>query len=341
MNVAQNKSEPGAGDFVSVVLPVYNEAESLNELYEKLASAMSAADIPYEMLFVDDGSSDGSFEALARLQKADKKVRVIQLRRNFGKAAAYSAGFRAARGQIVITMDTDLQDDPMEIPRFLDALKQGYDVVVGWKYQGKGPARKSLPSKFFNRMVSLITGIRLHDFNCPFKAYRREVLSEIDVHGELHRYIPVLAAAKGFALTEIKIENLPRRHGKSKYGAERYLRGMFDLLTVIFVTRFAKKPLHLLGLGGMFSCALGFGILFFFVLAHVLFRMGILTDQGWNIHDRPALSLAILLMIVGIQFFSIGLLGELIVTLSALSKDDRAYSIKRALEASTGDDADA
>jgi glycosyltransferase involved in cell wall biosynthesis len=317
---------------ISFVLPVYNEEATVRELRDQIAAVMARLGQEYELVYVDDGSTDRSLAVLSEMQEQDPRVRVVQLRRNFGKAAAYSAGFDNVRGQIVITMDTDLQDDPAEIPLFLDKLAEGHDLVIGWKHEGKGPIGKRLPSKLFNRVVTAFTGIKLHDFNCPFKAYRREVLREIQVYGELHRYIPVLASARGFTLTEIKIKNLPRRAGKSKYGVERYLRGMLDLLTISFITRFAKRPMHLLGLGGILSCFAGLGIVLFFVAAHFLFRLGILLDESWNIHDRPAFSLGILMFTVGVQFLTLGLLGELVVTKSSTTLHDPGYSIKQILE---------
>jgi len=322
---------------VSFVLPVFDERENLVELHGQIAAVMARRDDDYELVFVDDGSTDGSIEVLAELKRQDPRVRVVQLRRNFGKAAAYSAGFENARGEIVITMDTDLQDDPAEIPLFIEGIDRGFDMVVGWKHEGKGPANKSLPSKFFNRVVRRITGIPLHDFNCPFKAYRRQVLTEIEVYGELHRYIPVLARARGFTMTEVKIKNLPRRYGTSKYGLERYLRGMLDLITISFITRFAERPMHLLGLGGILACVFGAGVVSFFVAAHFLYVLDVVTDKAWNIHDRPALNLGILTMVVGLQFFSIGLLGELFVTSRHSSRQDKGYSIKKILEDDRGE----
>ena len=316
---------------ISFVLPVYNEQANLPELHERITAVMEAQPGDYELVFVDDGSTDESFDVLSGLYERDGRIRVVQFRRNFGKAAAYSAGFDRAQGDIIITMDTDLQDDPAEIPLFLERIDEGFDMVIGWKHKGKGSLEKSLPSRFFNAVVRRLTKIPLHDFNCPFKAYRRHVLQEIQVYGELHRYLPVLASSRGFTLAEVKISNLPRKHGKSNYGFERYIRGMLDLLTVIFITRFIKRPMHLLAVGGILACTLGIGILAFFVIAHFLYRAGVLTHITWNIHDRPMLSLGILLIIVGIQFFSMGLLAELFVMGSSVKEADSGYSIKRTL----------
>jgi glycosyltransferase involved in cell wall biosynthesis len=315
---------------LSFVLPVYNEQESLATLHRRISDVMSGRAESFEMVFVDDGSTDGSIEVLTGLHREDPRVKVVQLRRNFGKSAAYSAGFERARGEFIVTMDTDLQDDPAEIPAFLDKLDQGFDVVSGWKYEGKGALEKSLPSRFFNGVVRRATGIQLHDFNCPFKAYRRDVLREIHIYGELHRFIPVLAHSRGFTIVEIKIKNLPRQFGQSKYGLKRYLRGMLDLMTVLFITRFAQRPMHLLGLAGIVTSAVGSTVLLFFVGAHILHRMAILPGAQWNIHDRPALSLSILLMLIGVQFLTIGLLGELMERKDSGSAE-QTYSVKRVI----------
>ena len=333
-----SRKADGRKRLISFVLPVYDERENLEELHRHIGEVMARrTENDFEMVFVDDGSTDGSVDVLKKLRAADSRVRVVQFRRNFGKAAAYSAGFEQAKGEIIITMDTDLQDDPEEIPLFIDGIDKGFDMVIGWKHEGKGPMGKSLPSKFFNRVVRRITGIPLHDFNCPFKAYRSQVLREIEVYGELHRYIPVLARARGFSMTEVKIQNLPRKYGKSKYGLERYLRGMLDLITISFITRFSERPMHLLGLGGIVACLFGASVVSFFVGAHFLYVLDILKDSAWNIHDRPALNLGILAVIVGLQFFSIGLLGELFVTSRHSSGRDSGYSIKEIMEDDPGE----
>lgn len=323
--IAQNKK------LISFVLPVCNEADSLNELHQKIVTVMGKQPVDFEIIFVDDGSTDNSFTVLSKLQQQNQRVIAIQFRKNFGKSAAYSAGFDKAEGEIVITMDTDLQDSPDDIPVFVNKINEGFDMVIGWRYKRKDSMGKTLPSRIFNKFVSFITGIPLHDFNCPFKAYRKEVLQEINIHGELYRYIPILASAKGFSITEIKIQNFSRQHGKSKYGFGRYTRGVLDLLTVIFVTRFAKRPLHFLGALGIFACTLGFSLLLFFITCHFLYIMGVLTDSRWNFHDRPALSLAILLAILGTQFFSIGLVGELIVSAFSSRDKEKSYSIRKTL----------
>ncbi len=317
---------------LSIIVPVFNEEENIEVLHEKISDCMSSAEYDWELLVVDDGSTDATYERLAGIRARDSHLRVVRLRRNFGKSAAYSAGFDHARGGIVVTMDGDLQDDPAEIPLLLSEIAKGHDLVVGWKHEGKGPIGKSLPSRLFNIAVRFSTGITLHDFNCPFKAYRREVLDEIDIHGSLYRYIPVLAHAQGFKLTEVPISNHPRIHGRSKYGASRYMRGMLDLLTVTFITRFAHRPLHLWGGSGIAVGMIGFFILLFFAGAHVLHGAGWLPDNTWNIHDRPALSLGILLMLIGTQFFSIGLLGELFISSGGRRRRDPEYRIRTILE---------
>lgn len=332
MNDAKLKRERSNGErLVSFVIPVCDEAESLEELHAKINKAMESVKGEHETLFIDDGSRDRSFEVIKSLSERDPRVRAIRFRRNFGKSAAYMAGFRRVRGDVVVTMDADLQDDPADLPALLSKLDEGWDVVNGWKHHGKGPLNKSIPSRIFNFVVSTITRIPLHDFNCPFKAYRREVIDEIEIHGELHRYIPVIARTRGFTIAEVPISNSPRKHGRSKYGVERFLRGLFDLITILFITRFAKRPLHLLGLTGIISFMLGGGILAVLIIAHFMFHWGFTADGSWNLHDRPAISLGVLLLIVGVQFFSIGLIGELIVTGQNAVPSDAGYSIKETI----------
>ena len=289
---------------VSLVVPVYNEAESLRPLHEEMVRAMDPLGLRYEIIFVDDGSTDGSWEVITALTGEDDHVRGIRFRRNFGKAAALTAGFRAAQGHYVVTLDADLQDDPGEIPRFLAKLDEGWDVVSGWKYPRRDPWTKTVPSRIFNWATRTLTGVHLHDFNCGFKAYRAEVVKEVRIYGMLYRYIAVLAHWRGFRVTEIKVHHRPRRYGKSKFGVSRFAVGFFDLITVLFLTQYTWRPLHLFGSLGLSS--LGLGTL-------INLYLTILWFTGHRpIGNRPLLTLGVLLMIIGVQFISFGLLGEMI-----------------------------
>jgi glycosyltransferase involved in cell wall biosynthesis len=259
---------------------------------------------------------------LEQLHAEDDHVRVIQFRRNFGKSAALAAGFRAVRGDVVFTMDGDLQDNPAEIPRFLDTLKQGYDLVSGWKYPRYDPLTKTLPSRIFNFVTGTLTGVKLHDFNCGFKAYRYPVTQEIRLYGALHRYTPILAHYKGFDVSEIKVSHRPRKFGRSKYGFKRFARGFFDLLTVLFLGQYTWRPLHLFGWAGLVAFALG-------ILINLYLTALWLQDRG-PIGNRPLLTLGVLLVIVGVQFFSFGLLSEMFAFTQ--SKETEPYSIRRELD---------
>jgi len=308
---------------ISVVIPVLNEQESVSALYEALTATFDSENVQdYEIVFVDDGSHDGTFEVLETLHAQDGWGKVIQFRRNFGKSAALSADFAAAQGVFVFTLDGDLQDNPTEIPHFLAKLDEGYDLVSGWKYPRHDPISKTLPSKLFNFVVRLTTGVKLHDFNCGFKAYRRAIIEEIDLYGELHRYTPILAHQKGFRVAEIKISHRPRRFGRSKYGFRRFARGFFDLMTVLFLGAYTWRPLHLFGWAGLGSFMLGFLISLY---------LTVLWFQGQGpIGNRPLLTLGVLLLIIGIQFFSMGLLAEMIT--HGQARDHTNYSVYRRLE---------
>ncbi|MDD3926704.1 MAG: glycosyltransferase family 2 protein, partial [bacterium] len=241
---------------LSLVIPVYNEEDALPHLYQALKKVLSEQNYDYEIIFVDDGSRDGSRQVLRSLRQEDPRIRIIAFRRNFGKAAALDCAFKSACGRIIVTMDADLQDEPGEIPRFLSKLDEGYDLVSGWKFKRYDPVSKTLPSKLFNRVTAAMSGLDLHDFNCGFKAYRREVVQEIELYGELHRYIPVLAHWRGFKVAEIEVEHHPRLYGTSKYGWERFARGFFDLLTVTLLTKYIRRPLHFFGsIGAVMSSA--------------------------------------------------------------------------------------
>jgi len=286
---------------ISFVIPCYNEEESLELLYNGIITNL---DKDYEIIFIDDGSTDRSQEIIRRLHEKDEKVHMIAFRKNFGKSAALQAGFLSCKGDIVITMDADLQDEPAEIKNFINKIHEGFDVVSGWKFHRNDPLEKRLPSKLFNKTVSLLSGVKLHDFNCGFKAYRAEVVKSISVYGELHRYIPVLAHRKGFKIAEIKIQHNKRKFGKSKYGIERYLRGFFDSITVAYLSKYYNKPMHFFGSFGLMSSLIGFGICVY---------LTVLWFLGNTIGNRPLLLLGVLLIIVGIQFFSMGLICDILV----------------------------
>jgi glycosyltransferase involved in cell wall biosynthesis len=310
---------------ISVVVPVHDEAESLAALHGELDAVFAAGTRgSVEFIFVDDGSRDGSWAVLAALAWRDHRLRAIRFRRNFGKAAALTAGFEAARGEKVFTLDGDLQDDPAEIPRFLAELDKGYDVISGWKKTRHDPWHKVYPSRVFNWMVSRATGCRLHDHNCGFKLYKREVVREIGIYGELHRFIPVLAHARGFKVAEVEVRHRSRRHGASKYGLERFFKGFLDLLTVRFLTRFSQRPLHVLG--GIGLSLLGLGSLGMLYLA-VLW----LDPGNRPIGGRPLLFYSIALLVVGTQLLSLGILAELVTAYNIRAED--TYSVAETIPA--------
>ncbi|MCK9330296.1 MAG: glycosyltransferase family 2 protein [Candidatus Cloacimonetes bacterium] len=303
---------------ISFVIPVFNEAESLQILYQEIIENIVNYD--YEIIFIDDGSIDNSFEVLNNLAHTDNNLKIIKFRRNFGKSAALYFGFQYCTGDIVFTMDADLQDNPQEIPTFIEKINLGWDLVTGWKKKRKDPISKTLPSKFFNFITSKTFNLKLHDYNCGFKAYKREVINELDIYGEMHRYIPALAIAKGFSVTEIEVNHRERRFGKSKFGFERYLRGFLDLMTVKLVTTFNRSPLYLFGGIGTIISGLGIFIALYLTIMRFM-KLIYLTN-------RPLLFLSILLIIVGLQFISIGLIGELLVNQSRKLNNNNTVSIK-------------
>jgi dolichol-phosphate mannosyltransferase len=290
---------------ISVVIPVHDEERSVAALYGELAAALDGDGRAWEAVFVDDGSRDGTFAELARLHDAHDAIRVVRLRRNFGKAAALDAGFREAAGEVIVTIDGDMQDDPAEIPYLLAKLDEGYDLVSGWKTKRRDPLTRRLPSKVFNTVAGTISGVHLHDMNCGLKAYRAEVVQGMQLYGELHRYIPVLAHYRGYRIAELPVAHRPREHGRSNYGVERYVRGFLDLLTVTFMGRYRHRPLHLFGGLGLLSSTLG---------AAILAYLTIVKLTGHAIGQRPLLTLGVLLVVVGIQLLSLGLLSELITS---------------------------
>jgi len=299
-------SDPGGGDRsapeISVVIPVLDEKENVVPLTAEVRDVLQSLGRTHEIIFVDDGSRDGTTDLLRGLAREHPEVGLIVFRKNFGKAAALLAGFERSRGAFVITMDGDQQDDPAEIPRLIERLEQGDDLVSGWKRKRRDPPGKVIPSRVFNLATSLIGGLRLHDYNCGLKGYRRAVIENIDLYGELHRYIPVLAHRKGFRVGELAVNHRPRRHGRSKYGLGRYSKGFLDLITVFFLTRFTRRPLHLFG---------AVGLLFFLAGFSINTYLTVIWLQGRTIGHRPLLFLGILCVIVGIQMLSTGLLGEM------------------------------
>jgi dolichol-phosphate mannosyltransferase len=290
---------------ISIVIPLHNEERSVALLYEELQAALEPLGQPWETVFVDDGSSDGSFGALTRLHDRHGNVRVVRLRRNFGKAAALATGFGHAQGDTVVTIDADLQDDPAEIPRLLVKLDEGFDLVSGWKTKRRDPFRRRLLSRLFNWVTGRVAGLRLHDMNCGLKAYRAEVVHGLRLYGELHRFIPVLAHYRGFRIAELPVNHRPREHGRSRYGLERYVRGFLDLLTVSFIGRYRHRPLHLFGGLGLVLGFIGFAILVYLTVIKLL---------GHAIGERPLLTLGVLLVVVGLQFFSLGLISEMLTS---------------------------
>lgn len=309
---------------ISVVIPVYDERDSLEQLAAELLPVMRGLPTPFEVIFIDDGSRDGSDVVLAGLAALHDEIRVIKMRSNFGKGPALTAGFTEARGDIVITLDADLQDDPAEIPRMLAALDEGADLVSGWKKERHDPFNKRIPSKFFNAMARKASGLELHDLNCGFKAYRANVVHSLAIPGEMYRFIPAIAASEGFRVVEIPVNHRARQHGRSKYGFERYLRGLLDLVTISIVGRYRHRPMHLFGGAGLLLFAIGVVIGIYLTIIKIL---------GEAIGGRPLLILAVLLIVVGIQLFTIGLVSELIQRGRLRSEEDEAASrIERIIE---------
>ncbi|MFI4875864.1 MAG: glycosyltransferase family 2 protein [Blastopirellula sp. JB062] len=310
---------------LSAVIPVYNEEDSLRELHRELTEVAVANGYEMEIIFVDDGSSDASWQVERELAESDQNVKAIRFRRNFGKAAALDAGFRAARGDLIMTLDADLQDDPHEIPRFLEQIEGGLDVVSGYKQVRHDPWHKVLPSRIFNWMVSTLTGVRLHDHNCGMKCYRRDIFEEVRLYGELHRFVPVLASARGWKIGEIVIQHRARQFGQSKYGFFRIFKGFLDLLTVKFITGFGQRPQHLLG--GIGLAFFAFGGLGMTILAiwWVVSRIPALHLNPLNIHETAMIFYVITALLLGTQFLMVGLLAELLTAQN--SRGQSPYSI--------------
>ena len=292
---------------VSIIVPAYEEAESLPELADELRAACEEAGLSFRVWIVDDGSRDDTWRVVQRLHEKDPRVAGLRFRRNYGKSAALSIGFNRAQGRYVATIDADLQDDPSEIPRLIDTLEEGYDLVSGWKKDRKDPLSKTIPSRFFNWVTRHFSGLPLHDFNCGLKVYRREVVKNINVYGELHRYIPLLAKWEGHdRVTEQEVQHHPRKHGTTKFGTERFIQGFLDLITVVFLTRYAVRPMHFFGSMGTVAFVVGLGINLWLSIEKLVFGNPI---GG----ARPLLLLGLLLILFGSQMFTTGLLGEMII----------------------------
>lgn len=289
---------------VSVVIPLYNEEQSLMPLSLSIRDALDRMKVTYEVIFVDDGSTDNSLKLLREIHRKNRRYKFISFRRNYGKSAALSVGFQHAVGKVIVTMDSDLQDDPNEIPRLIEKLEAGYDLVNGWKKKRHDPISKTIPSKLFNLATSLLTGIKLRDFNSGLKAYRREVVQDIKVYGEMHRFLPVLAHWAGYKVAEIPVVHHARKYGKTKFGLSRFWHGFLDLVTILFTMRYSKRPLHFFGVIGLLTFILGFAIDLELTIEWVMGKTAI--------SNRPLFMVGILLIIVGVQFVSIGLLGEMI-----------------------------
>lgn len=319
----QNQQQQGWAD-ISVIVPLYNEEDSLKELNSQLRSVLGRMNIRYEILYIDDGSTDRSFQVLRDLKRNDRHIKVVRFRRNFGKSAALAVGFDKAQGNIVITMDADLQDDPAEIPSMRRRIEDGFDLISGWKKVRHDPITKTIPSKFFNTITAMMTGVKIHDMNCGLKAYRKEVIKTVKVYGELHRYIPVLAHWEGFKVGEMVVQHRARKYGKTKFGLGRFWKGFLDLLTAIFTTRFLRRPLHLFGPIGILAMVIGGGVDLWMVINRLM-----LGPDVYALGSRPMFFAATILVVVGVQFISLGLLGEMI---SKTRTSAEEYSIREFLK---------
>jgi len=315
-NQQRGESRPSAFKKLTIIVPLFNEEESLNPLTNEIRKALKIVNIGYEVIFVDDGSTDKSLNIIKEVCRTDKRFKFISFRKNYGKSAALQMGFNNASGDVVITMDADLQDDPNEIYNLIKKLEEGSDLVSGWKKVRHDPFIKRTSSKFFNFITRIISGIKIHDFNCGLKAYRKEVTDNIKVYGELHRYVPVLADWQGFKIAEIPVKHHPRRYGKTKFGISRFFKGFIDLITVIFATRYIKRPMHFFGFLGALSFIIGLIVNGYLTVLWII---------GEPLSNRPMLFLGMLLIIVGVQFFSVGLLGEMLVN---NFMNEREYIIK-------------
>ncbi len=309
---------------ISIVVPVLNEEESLPHLHQQLSEVLSAGGYDYEIIVIDDGSTDGSFAVLSRLQADDPRLRVVCFRRNYGQTAAFAAGFDRAKGEVVITIDADLQNDPADIPALMAQMAEGYDVVSGWRVDRQDRfLDRRLPSIIANRLIAWITGVHIHDYGCSLKAYRRTVLADVRLYGEMHRFVPALAHAAGARVTEVPVRHHPRRFGRAKYGLSRTVRVLLDILAVRFLMSYSTRPLHIFGLLGLFSFVVGTGLLLYLGVVRLFMQQAIA--------DRPLTLLAILLTMLGVQLVTTGLLAELVVRTYYESQGKPIYTVREEL----------
>lgn len=318
------RQETGEVD-LSVVVPVYNEAESLEPLYHRLQEVLDQINRSYEVLLVDDGSNDGSLEKMKSIHAENNRFKIIQFRRNFGQTAAIAAGFRFARGKVVVTIDADLQNDPQDIPSILEKMEEGYDVVSGWRKNRHDKfLTRTLPSMCANWLISQLTGVHLHDYGCTLKAYTRDVVKNIDLYGEMHRYIPALASWLGVSVAEVPVTHHSRKYGRSKYGLSRIIRVLLDIIALKFLLSYSTRPIQVFGLVGLVSGGLGFLISLYLTVERLFF--------GKPLSNRPILLLGVLLIFVGLQFISMGLLGEMTVRTYHEAQNKPIYFVKRIID---------
>lgn len=316
---------------LSVVIPIYNEEENIKALYDELKGVLDSLDYDYEIIFIDDGSSDTSLAVLETIQRQDQRLVVISFRRNFGQTAAMSAGFDYATGDVIVTMDGDMQNDPHDIPRILEKMAEGYDLVSGWRHDRQDPfISRRLPSILANKIISLVTGVHLHDYGCTLKTFRKEITRGIRLYGEMHRFIPAIASGMGGRIAEVKVNHRPRRFGKSKYGISRTIRVILDLLTVKFLLSYATRPIQVFGLLGIISGGIGFCLALVLTIERQFF--------GMPLANRPLLLLAVLLIFMGMQFISLGLLGELQARTYHESQNKPIYTVRKVLGHNRFDD---
>jgi len=310
-----------SGIDLSIVIPIYNERESIEKLYKKLDEALSRINLKYEVLLIDDGSIDGTFNELLKIHRKNRLYKIIRFRKNFGQTSAISAGFSYAEGEVVVTLDADLQNDPQDIPVLLEKLNEGYDIVSGWRKNRKDKAvTRRFPSIIANKIISKLTGVHLHDYGCTLKAYKKEVVKNINLYGEMHRYIPAIASWMGVKVAEVPVMHHSRRHGKSKYGVSRTIKVILDIITLKFLLSYSQSPIQMFGLLGLFSGMIGFIVTAYLIIMRLFFNQ--------SLADRPLFILSIFMIFIGVQLITIGLLAEVLIRVYHKVQDRSTYVIK-------------